>query len=200
MSHAGRARGWFEGRKPTRLLAVAVVAVVVAGLSFVVAQWLQPPPLSDVERLAAHPEASLHYPGSVPLYDGGSETTTEATAQRWQLRGTSATREEILAFYVGELTARGYVNGGPIDPTTEQTMACSWSRDLVVRIGFYDPVAIRRRFKIDPNYATVYDLRIIDRTGNTLPRPCSSLTECEPYAAPGSSAGASPQVRCRILD
>lgn len=185
---------------PTRLLAIAVGALAIAGLSILVAQRLQPPPLSDVERLAAHPEASLHYPGSVPLYDGGSEATPYGTAERWQLLGTSATREEILAFYVGELTARGYVNGGPFGSTTEQTTACSWSRDLVVRIGFYEPVAIRRRFKIAPEYTTVYDLRISDETGTANPRPCSSLTDCEVGVVPGPSAGASPRVRCRILE
>lgn len=183
-----------------RALAVGVAATAILGLSVVAAQRLQPRGLSDFERLAAHPEARLHYPGSVPLYDGGSERTTQSPAERWQLLGTSVMPEEILAFYAGELSARGYVNGGPFGRTSEQTMACSWSRDLSVRIGFYEPNAIRRRFRIGPDHTTVYDLRLIDEPGTANPRPCSSFTECLSDAVPGSSVPASSRVHCRILD
>jgi hypothetical protein len=178
-----------------------VAVLALATLSIALVWWLQARPLSDYARLAAHPEAQLHYPGSVLLYDGGIETTREATAQRWQLLGTTATREEILAFYVGELTARGYVNGGSYGRTSIESTACAWTRDdLSVRIGFSEPAEIRRRFKIDPAYTTVYDLRIIDGPGNLHARPCASLTECEFIAAPGSGAGPGAPVRCRFLD
>ncbi len=182
---------------PTRFLLVAG-ALAIAGLGIVVVQRLPAVLLSDVDRLAAHPEAQLTYPGAVPLYAGGNKTTKEATAARWQILGTTALPEEILAFYVGELTARGYVDGGPFGPTSSETMACSWHRELSVRISVFDPVAIRSRFKIGPEHTTVYSLRLIDRPGTVNPRPCSSLTECEPLA-PRASPSTIPQVRCRIL-
>ena len=121
------------------------------------------------DELRARPEAGLIFPGSDQLRDGGfdAEMTPDGpqAAQWWAIFGTHASSAEILAFYEAELASRGWEPGGGssgISGTNEESASAWHTNDFVFRLGFWKP----ERWTEDDEspYATVYEIRLIERT------------------------------------
>jgi hypothetical protein len=125
--------------KPTRVALVVVsILVVVAAVDITVARFS----VTDTDRLAERPEASLFYPGSVVLEgNGGHNGTAFAHAEIFRILGSQGSMEEILEFYNSELASRGWETGGGSSGirSTGETKVCAWHTDqLVLRLGFLE--------------------------------------------------------------
>jgi len=122
-----------------------------------------------LEELRALPEATLTYPGSEEVAEGGSAggMTIDGpqVAFSWRLLGVDASDEEIEDFFAEELGSRGWVEGSGASGirTTGELRARAWQKDAVLfRLAFRDPA-----HQADPahvsRYRTIYDARLQER-------------------------------------
>jgi hypothetical protein len=151
------------------VLGVAVIALIAVSV-------LTRPWQSDQDRLRARPEASLVYPGSTVLREGGYDATTEAVAGIWRQLATTASMDEILAFYRAELAAAGWETGGGccVFSALHERQTCAWHRsDVVLRLSFWNMEQFAERYPDDAANATVYEVRLMDHGSTSNATACS---------------------------
>jgi hypothetical protein len=137
------------------VVAIAVLAIALPRLT-----------ATDQERLRQQPEASLFFPGSILLREGGHGATTGSVAETWRQLATERTMDDVLAFYRRELAALGWKTGGGSSAglVTNESQACVWhTDDVVLRVSFLKMDEFRKQYPSDPEHATVYELRLIDQ-------------------------------------
>jgi hypothetical protein len=128
--------------------------------------WLNAASKADgnLARLESLPEASLDYPGSVRLRDGGHEDIPGgSSAETWRQNGTAASVDEVVAFYRQELTVRGWLEGGGpgVIGTLHEAQVCVWhTPEVVLRLSFWRPEKFVERYPGDPTHRTVYEVSL----------------------------------------
>lgn len=148
-------------RTPSRWATVVIVAGIVAILIVLATRA----PTSDVASLRERPQASVYFPGSVLLREGGREGTAPYGSAIWKQLGTDASFAEVLDWYDRELAARGLQPGGGSSgiPAWEEFQVCAWhSDDIVFRLGFLKMDKWSERYPGSQPYPTVYELRLIE--------------------------------------
>lgn len=140
-----------------RLAAVAGAAVLVAACG---------QPTGGYDRLKALPEASLTFPDSKQLSDGGYDAQFtvegEQPAGFWRIIGSDATIEDIRDFYEGELADAGWVRQ-PSSRSTTELEAHRWHQgDLAFRLGFLNTEEWHQRLDGSDQFPTLYEIHLSD--------------------------------------
>lgn len=143
-----------------RLAFAAVLVVIAVGfVSTAVTRITH----ADRDRLNQRSEASLYYPGSVLLESGGNESGVSHSAQIQRTLGTQASIDDVVAFYDGELIAKGWDTGGSsMTPGRDESKVCSWhTTDFTLLLTFRNLDEYPHP-PSDHEFATVYDFTIFD--------------------------------------
>ncbi len=151
----------------TRLLRLAVLATFAAIGAIVLVVVAQPRQPSDNDRLRQQQEASLYFPGSVLLREGGSGASMGAAAEIWRQLRTDASEETVLAFYRAELFARGWATGGgsTVALGTHESQVCSWhTGTYTMRVSFWKMDDFVKQYPADTGLTTVYEVRLMDES------------------------------------
>ena len=155
----GTTRGPIEGRCLLAGLLVVIIMVTLAGCQTV---------SGGMDELRALPEATLTYPASDEVNNGGSdrEMTTDGpqSAFTWRWLGVDARSEEIERFYAEQLASLGWADatGASGARNTAELKARAWRKgDVVFRLAFPDPTAFADQAPFS-RYTTVYDVRLTE--------------------------------------
>lgn len=112
----------------------------------------------------------MRYPGAEPLDDGWIDRSEDVlgttSATWWMILGADASISDVLTFYDGELTARGWDAARPTVPSTNEVEAYKWTRgELRFRLGFLETEEWHQRIEGSDRWPTLYDMRIIEDLG-----------------------------------
>lgn len=157
-----------------RWLLVALILTVFGLLcAFGIRAWSERNPTPQ-DRLWASEEASLYAPGSTLLRSGGRGPTFESSALVHLQLATEASADYVLAFYVQELAARGWLTGGgsSVIGVDFESQVCAWhDGSRILRLSFWRQDRWQEAYPDDP-HVTVYEIALIGRTRSRTEPAC----------------------------